>query len=94
MDRGGQVRPEARVNLQQPPSRYLSSFYYDCLTHSEPALRFLIDTVGADRVVLGSDWPFDMAVDSPVEWINGMSSLTQTEKDAILSTNLEALLQL
>ncbi len=94
LDRGWQVRREARVNLHQPPSNYLSDFYYDCLTHSEPALRFLIDTVGADRVLLGSDWPFDMAVDSPVEWINSMGSLEDPEKEAIISTNLATLLNL
>ena len=92
LDRGWQVRSEARVTLNQPPSRYLSDFYYDCLTHSEDALRFLIDTVGVGQVVMGSDWPFDMGVDSPVEWLNGMSSLTQAEKDAIITTNLAELL--
>ena len=92
LDRGWQVRSEARITLNQPPSRYLSDFYYDCLTHSEDALRFLIDTVGVGQVVMGSDWPFDMGVDSPVEWLNGMSSLTQAEKDAIITTNLAELL--
>ena len=57
LDRGWQVRSEARVHIQQPPSRYLRRFYYDCLTHSEGALRFLIDRVGIDRVVFGTDWP-------------------------------------
>ena len=94
LDRGWQVRSEARGTLHQPPSRYLSDFYYDCLTHSEDALRFLIDTVGIDQVVMGSDWPFDMAVDSPVEWLNGMSSITQPERDAIITTTLEELLGL
>ena len=55
MDRGWQVRPEARVNIQAPPSTYLRKFYYDCLTHSEPALRYLIDTVGIDRILFGTD---------------------------------------
>ena len=94
MDRGWQVRSEARATLAQPPSRYLSDFYYDSLTHSEDALRFLIDTVGIDQVVMGSDWPFDMAVDSPIEWLNGMSSITQDERDAIIKTNLAELLGL
>ncbi len=94
MDRGWQVRPEARVNIQKPPSAYLRSFYYDCLTHSEPALRYLINTVGADRVVLGTDWPADMGIDSPVEWVNGLKSLTREEKDAILWKNLERLLDI
>ena len=92
MDRGWQVRSEARVHIQQPPSAYLKRFYYDCLTHSEPALRYLIDVVGADRVVLGTDWPFDMAVDWPVAWVLGMNSLTDGEKELILWKNLEKLL--
>jgi aminocarboxymuconate-semialdehyde decarboxylase len=92
MDRGWQVRSEARVHIQQPPSAYLRKFYYDCLTHSEPALRYLIDTVGVDRVVFGTDWPADMAIDWPVSWILSLEGLTQEEKEAILWKNLEKLL--
>ena len=92
MDRGWQVRSEARANISSPPSAYLRRFYYDCLTHSEPALRLLIDSVGADRVVLGTDWPANMRIDWPVSWVLGLSSLTQAEKEAILWKNLERLL--
>ncbi len=92
MDRGWQVRAEARVNIQKPPSRYLSQFYYDCLTHSEDALRYLIDSVGADRVLFGTDWPYDMCLDWPVSWVLRMDSLTQEEKDMILWKNVEKLL--
>jgi aminocarboxymuconate-semialdehyde decarboxylase len=92
MDRGWQVRSEARVNIQQPPSAYLNRFYYDCLTQSGPALRMLIDSVGIDKVVFGTDWPFDMCTDWPVAWVLGLESLTQEEKDAILYKNLEKLL--
>ena len=94
MDRGWQVRSEARVHIKQPPSSYLSRFYYDCLTHSEPALRMLIDAVGIDRVVLGTDWPADMRIDWPVSWVMGLASLTLAEKEAILHKNLERLLGL
>ena len=92
LDRGWQVRREARVNIHQPPSNYVRMFYYDCLTHSEAALRFIIDTVGIGKVVLGSDWPYDMGIDSPVEWVNSLESLTQDAKEAILWKNLESLL--
>ena len=92
MDRGWQVRSEARVNLTTPPSAYLNRFWYDCLTHSEPALRMLIDSVGIDKVVFGTDWPFDMCADWPVSWVLGLESLTQEEKEAILYKNLEKLL--
>ena len=64
------------------------------IVHTESALRFLVDTVGADRVVFGTDWPYDMALDWPVSWILAMESLTQAEKEAILWRNLERLLDL
>ena len=94
MDRGWQVRAEARANISQPPSAYLNKFYYDCLTHSEPALRMLIDSVGIERVIFGTDWPADMAIDWPVSWVLSLESLTSDEKEAILWKNLEGLLGL
>jgi aminocarboxymuconate-semialdehyde decarboxylase len=94
MDHGWQVRSEARAHISLPPSAYLGRFYYDCIVYTEPALRFLIDTVGIERVVFGTDWPYDMALDWPVAWILGMKSLTREEKDAILGKNLERLLGL
>jgi len=88
------VRSEARGRINKPPSTYLRRFYYDCLTHSEPALRLLLDAVGADRVVLGTDWPADMRIDWPVAWVRSLKSLTQAEKEKILWKNLEKLLSL
>ncbi|MCH7626212.1 MAG: amidohydrolase [Chloroflexi bacterium] len=94
MDHGWKVRSEARVNIQRPPSTYLRNFYYDCLTHSEESLRFVIDTVGVDRVVFGTDWPADMAIDWSASWVLGLESLTKEEKEAILWKNLEGLLNI
>jgi aminocarboxymuconate-semialdehyde decarboxylase len=94
MDRGWQVRSEARIHIQHPPSTYQRYLYYDCITNSEPALRFLIDQVGADRVVLGSDWPFVGWEPSPPGWVQSLTSLTPGEKEKILWKNLEQLLGL
>ena len=94
MDRGWQVRPEARVNIQKPPSAYLGRFWYDCLTHDANALRYLIDSVGIERLVFGTDWPFDMAIDDPVHWVRGLDKLSEDEKDAILGGNIARLLDL
>ena len=92
MDRGWErISPGERL-AAHPPSAYLNRFYYDCIVYTEQALRFLIDSVGIDRVVFGTDWPYDMAQDWPVPWILSMESLTQEEKDAILWKNLETLL--
>ena len=94
LDRGWKARPEARGHITKPPSAYLGRFYYDCIVYTEPALRFLIDTVGVDRVVFGTDWPYDMDLDWPVSWILAMETLTQEEKEAILWKNLAKLLNL
>ena len=94
MDRAWQTRPEVQGYIDQPPSAYLQRFYYDCIVYTEPALRYLIDTVGIERVVFGTDWPYDMAFDWPVSWILSLDSLTQEEKEAILWKNLESLLGL
>ena len=93
LDRGWHGRPEAR-RIPQPPSAYQRRLYYDTVTGSEKALRFLIDEVGADRVVLGSDWPFVPWHPSPVAWIQNLKSLSEEEKEKILWRNLESLLGL
>lgn len=72
---------------QLPPSDYLDRFYYDCCTYSGPVLRFLIDSVGIDRVVLGTDYPAPMVLRDAVNWIRGLPELTEAEKEAILSVN-------
>ena len=95
MDRGWEARPEARVNTKQPPSTYLRRFYYDCDTQSEAALRFLIDTVGADRVMFGTDFPSPWGPSEfPVQWLNSMASVTPEEKELIFHKNVERLLGL
>ena len=60
--------------------------------YTEQSLRFLIDSVGIERVLFGTDWPYDMAQDWPVSWILSLESITQEEKDAILWKNVENLL--
>jgi len=94
LDRGWQVRTQARQHIQQPPSAYQRRLYYDSVTGNEAALRFLLDQVGADRVVLGSDWPFVPWDPSPVAWVQGLKTLTPEEKERILWRNLESLLKL
>ena len=50
---------------RSPPSDYLRRLYFDTITHSPHALRLLLDTVGPERVMLGSDFPFDMGAPDP-----------------------------
>ena len=94
LDRGWQSTPQDRRSIPKPPSTYQRHLYYDTVVGSEKALRFLIDEVGVDRVVLGSDWPFVPWHPSPVSWVKGLATITPDEKERILWRNLEALLKL
>ena len=93
LDRGWERQPKDK-RTPKPPSAYQKQMYYDTVTGSEEALRFLVNSVGADRVVLGSDWPFVAFEPGPSGWVQGLKSLTQEEKDKILWKNLESLLKL
>jgi aminocarboxymuconate-semialdehyde decarboxylase len=55
-------------------------------------LRFLVDTVGIERVVLGTDYPAPMFLHDPVNWVRGLPELTEEEKDSILVGNSNELL--
>lgn len=60
LDHGYKVRPETKTPKRMP-SEYLRNFYFDSLTHRPDSTSWLIDQVGADRVLFGTDMPFDMA---------------------------------
>jgi aminocarboxymuconate-semialdehyde decarboxylase len=82
---GHKVRPEAREFTRKSPNDFLRRFYYDALIHDERALRYLIDLVGADRVAIGTDAPFDMGEEAPLQMIARVKGLTQADRDQIYS---------
>lgn len=61
LDHGFRVRSETNTHIAVPPSTYIRRFSFDTITHASLPLRFLIDLAGFDRVMLGTDLPFDMA---------------------------------
>lgn len=66
LDHGWRVRPEGPAAIPRPPREYARRLYFDSLTLSPDNLRFLIARFGADHVMLGSDYPFDMGDPDPV----------------------------
>lgn len=90
-DHGYNARPDARGS-SSVPSDYLQHFLYDCITHSSRAMRYLIDTVGSQNVVLGTDYPADMGAADPVQAVRDFVGVSSEEKTAILSTNGERIL--
>lgn len=86
LDHGHEVRPEA-TGLLKLPSDYVRACWFDTITHSARTLRYLIDVAGADKVVLGSDYPADMGEPQPVDFVEGCTTLTAAERSAILRGN-------
>jgi aminocarboxymuconate-semialdehyde decarboxylase len=83
--------PPAQARLAESPEASLRRFYYDTVTHDATLLRALVEFAGADRVLLGSDFPFDMADASPADTVRA-AGLGPDAEEAILGRNVEALL--
>jgi len=69
-EHGYHARQADKLPQVKSPMNYLDSIFTDSLTHSELGLRFLVEVVGKDHVVLGSDYPFDMGVPDPEAAMN------------------------
>jgi aminocarboxymuconate-semialdehyde decarboxylase len=86
-DHGWKVRAEGKVNITRPPSEYFKQLYFDSLTHGAPALSFLASTVGPERIMIGTDYPFDMGNYNSAAGVESAAGLTDAEKDLILGGN-------
>ncbi|WNM32714.1 amidohydrolase family protein [Streptomyces sp. Li-HN-5-11] len=91
-DHAWRVRPDAK-GCAREPSSYLKQLYFDSLVHDPHVLRELIRVVGADRVLLGSDFPFDMGTEDPVTTLHA-AQLPEPDFHAIRGKNAAALLNL
>jgi aminocarboxymuconate-semialdehyde decarboxylase len=66
MDHAARARPDCREHIRHPPTHYLRKLWFDTLVHDKTQLAALIASHGADKLCLGSDYPFDMGEDDPV----------------------------
>jgi aminocarboxymuconate-semialdehyde decarboxylase len=79
-------------SVPRPPSSYIKQMYFDTLTHSDLARTYLVGLVGADHVVLGSDYPFQMGDLDPVGTVRDSVGLSARDKETILERSAGALL--
>ncbi len=85
------VRPEARSDTTIGPDALLRGLYFDSLTHDQALLADLIAYAGPEHVLLGSDRPFDMGSDQPVDDIRALR-LSQADERLLLGGNAQRLL--
>ena len=93
LDRGFHVRSECKT-IPRPPSEYLKRFSYDTISYNEELMGDLIKLVGIDRIMMGSDFCFDIAYEEPVKFVNGMKSLDDAQREKILWGNAARYLKL
>src|SRR5687768_12376953 len=89
---GFNVRSEPKTKTQTSPAELLRHFYFDTLTHDPQAVRHLINRVGADHVVIGSDHPFDMGPPDLMGAIDAIPELTASEREYVCSLTALSLL--
>ena len=92
IDHGWQVRPETK-QLPKAPSSYLDRFFYDTIVHSKQIMEFVIREVGAERVMIGSDYCFDMGYERPVQFLEQID-LPSAQRQMILGGTAAKLLKL
>jgi aminocarboxymuconate-semialdehyde decarboxylase len=85
--------PVARGECEHPPSHYLNRFYVDSAVFDQRTLQFLVGTMGAGQVMLGSDYPFPLGEEHVGSLIR-QSNLPQDAKARLLSGNAEAFLRI
>jgi aminocarboxymuconate-semialdehyde decarboxylase len=92
IDRNYVEKANTRINMSKPPVEYLRMLYYDSCVYDRAVLQNLVDRVGAERVVLGSDYPVGEV--KPIEFVRETPTLSDVQKDRIVAGNAAALLGL
>ena len=94
MDHAWRARPDCRTIIKNPPSSYLEKFYFDTITFDPEMLKRLIERFGADHVVLGTDYPYDMGEEDPLGLIAQVKKLSRADRQLIEGGNAARLLQI
>ncbi|MGH2633249.1 MAG: amidohydrolase family protein [Tepidiformaceae bacterium] len=92
LDRAWKVRPECRVHIDRPPSDYLKQVYVDTVVYTPESVAQLVAMLGADHVLLGTDYPFDMGEEHPVDLVERTPGLTAAERELVCGGNAARLL--
>ena len=93
LERGYRIQDSAARKISKPPSEYVRLLYFDTITHSRMGLEYLIENFGAEQVLLGSDYPYDMGDPEPVAALRE-ARLSGGEIEQIASANACKLLRI
>jgi len=92
IDHAWGARPDSRASLPQPPTAYLKKLYVDSVVFTPHQLRALVDLFGADHVLMGTDYPFDMGEYDPIGHVASVESFDEKTRAAIAGGTAKRLL--
>src|SRR5262245_58513057 len=93
MNHGWKARPDCRTVIKRKPTTYLEKFYFDTIVFDPQQLDNLVRRYGADHIVMGTDYPFDMGVEDPIGFVQ-KAKLSAAQRDQIMGGNAAKLLKL
>ncbi|GAA3774488.1 amidohydrolase family protein [Plantactinospora mayteni] len=94
IDHGWRAREDISEGVPRQPGSYLRNFYFDTMVFEPEQLRFLVDRYGAEHVLLGTDYPYDMGDEDPLALLGATPGLSQRQLDLISGGNAARLLGL
>lgn len=86
------TREDVHGKLPHPPSHYLKKLHFDTVVFTELQLRHLIESWGADRILLGTDYPYDMAETDPVGHVESVKGLSEPDRALVCGANAARLM--
>ncbi|MFC4008510.1 amidohydrolase family protein [Nonomuraea purpurea] len=94
IDHGWRARADVAEGVPALPTDYLRRFYFDTMVFAPDQLAYLVERYGAEHVLLGTDYPYDMGDDDPLTLIGATPGLDQRQIDLIAGGNAARLLGL
>ena len=93
MDHAYEARADVRSHISQKPSSYLKQIYFDSIVFGD-GLDYLVDRVGADHILMGTDYPYDMGEEDPVGRIARVEGISEDQRQQMSGLNAGRLLGL
>ena len=93
-DHAWRERDECREHTDTPPSAFLPNLWFDTVVFRAEQIRTLVDIAGAERVMLGTDRPYDMGEHDPVALVNEVDGLSDAERETIMGGAAKKLLKM
>jgi aminocarboxymuconate-semialdehyde decarboxylase len=94
IDHAWGARSDSRGTLPQPPTHYLRKVYFDSIVFTPHQLEYLVRVFGADRILMGTDFPYDMAESDPIGHICAVEGFDAATRAALAGGNAQRLLGL